>query len=196
MKQKIVLATGNAGKVDEMQSLLSSFGFEVIPQSDFSIPEAVEDGLSFIENAIIKARHACDLTGLPAIADDSGLEVDALNGAPGIYSARYADGMGDDANNAKLLRELKHQTNRTARFQCVIAFLEHKLDPTPLIASGTWEGEIAESKRGENGFGYDPLFYIPELNCHSAELDPTEKKKISHRGKALANLKSQLSLQL
>ncbi|RBP48909.1 RdgB/HAM1 family non-canonical purine NTP pyrophosphatase [Arenicella xantha] len=190
---KVVLATGNQGKVLEMQEVLREFGFSVLPQSEFDIPEAVEDGLSFIENAIIKARHACRLTGLPAIADDSGLEVDALNGAPGIYSSRYADGQGSDANNTKLLHELTGVTNRAARFQCVIVYLQHALDPTPIICQGTWEGEIANSAAGDHGFGYDPLFYIPELGCHAAQLAADQKKTLSHRGQALAQLKLSLT---
>lgn len=187
---KIVLATGNPGKVAEMQSTLEEFGFEVVPQSEFEIPDAVEDGLSFVENAIIKARHASALTGLPAIADDSGLEVDALKGEPGIYSARYADGKGDAANNEKLLQELANTQNRAARFQCVIVFMQHANDPTPIICQGTWEGEIAMQAVGEHGFGYDPLFYVPELNCHSAQLEPAQKKRLSHRAKALSQLQA------
>lgn len=189
---KVILATGNMGKVLEMQTVLQEFGLSAVPQSDFDIPEAVEDGLSFVENAIKKARHACQLTGLPAIADDSGLEVDALNGAPGIYSARYAQG-GDAANNEKLLRELGDTKNRRARFQCCLVFLQHATDPTPLICQGTWEGEIAEHAKGEKGFGYDPIFYVPQLKCHAAELTPEEKKQHSHRGKALSILKAKLA---
>lgn len=189
---KVVLATGNPGKVAEMQTVLQEFGLSVVPQSEFNIPEAVEDGLSFVENAIIKARHACELTGLPAIADDSGLEVDALQGAPGIYSSRYADGAGDDANNQKLLAALFGQPNRAARFQCVIVYMQHALDPTPIICQGTWEGQIGQHIAGDNGFGYDPLFYVPEHHCHSAELSPAIKKTLSHRGKALALLQQSL----
>ncbi len=186
---KVVLATGNPGKVKEMQQELQSFGLTVLPQSSFAIPEAVEDGLSFVENAIKKARHACIHTDLPAIADDSGLEVDALGGEPGIYSARYADGLGDEANNAKLLESLKNHKNRTARFQCVIAFMRHAEDPTPILCQGTWEGEIAHHPAGENGFGYDPIFFLPDHNCHAAELDAAHKKQLSHRAQALALLK-------
>ena len=195
---KVVLATGNQGKVAEMQQSLEELGLEVLAQSDFDIGEAIEDGLSFVENAIKKARHACLHTRLPAIADDSGLEVDALFGAPGIYSARYAVGAesGDAANNQKLLDVLKHETNRSARFQCVLVYMLHANDPTPIICQGSWEGEIAKTESGKNGFGYDPLFYIPALKCHSAELEPQTKKEISHRGKALAMLKTQLRLQL
>ncbi|MBX2848149.1 MAG: RdgB/HAM1 family non-canonical purine NTP pyrophosphatase [Acidiferrobacterales bacterium] len=196
---KVVLATGNQGKVVEMQQSLQELGFEVLPQTEFDIPEAIEDGLSFVENAIKKARHACLHTRLPAIADDSGLEVDALQGAPGIYSARYAVESGDAtdaANNQKLLRVLKAESNRSARFQCIIVYMRHFSDPTPIICQGTWEGEIAKAEAGDNGFGYDPLFYIREMNCHSAELEADTKKKISHRGQALAMLKNQLSNQL
>jgi len=195
--QQVVLATGNPGKVAEMQRAIQEFGFEVLPQKQFDIPEAIEDGLSFVENAIIKARHACALTGLPAIADDSGLEVDALLGAPGIYSSRYADELpehqqGDAANNAKLLKALEGKNNRTARFQCVIVFMQHAKDPTPIICQGTWEGSITERPAGNNGFGYDPLFYVAEHGCHSAELSPEQKKALSHRGAALAQLKAEL----
>lgn len=198
--KKVVLATGNIGKVAEMQQTLQEFGFEVLPQSQFNISEAIEDGLSFVENAIIKARHACALTGLPAIADDSGLEVDALLGAPGIYSSRYADDLpeseqGDAANNTKLLTALKDETNRSARFQCVIVFMLHEKDPTPIICQGTWEGTISQQPSGENGFGYDPLFYVAEFGCNSAELSPEQKKRLSHRGAALAQLKAELQSQ-
>jgi len=189
---KVVLATGNRGKVEEMQRELQDFGLSVLPQSDFKIPEAIEDGLSFAENAIKKARHACLHTGLPSIADDSGIEVDALNGVPGIYSARYADGNGDAANNAKLLNSLKGQENRNARYQCVIAFMRHAEDPTPILCQGSWEGQIALTPKGRNGFGYDPIFYVAEYNCSAAELEPQQKKELSHRAKALALLKQAL----
>lgn len=188
----VVLATGNQGKVDEMQRELKSFGFSVLPQSDFNIGEAVEDGLSFVENAIKKARYACLHTGHAAIADDSGLEVDALDGAPGIYSARYADGLGDAANNKKLLEALKDSKERTARYQCVIAYMRHAEDPTPIICQGSWEGSIANSASGSNGFGYDPIFYVSKFNCTAAELEPSQKKLLSHRAKALALLKTAL----
>ena len=191
---KIVLATGNQGKVVEMQQTLQEFGFEVIPQSEFAIPEAVEDGLTFVENALKKARHACLGTGFPAIADDSGLEVDALQGAPGIYSSRYAQGPNDqtsdaNANNQKLLSALENVTDRTARFQCVIVYMQHANDPTPIICQGTWEGEIARAASGTNGFGYDPLFYVPSEQQHAAQLSAETKKQLSHRGQALASLK-------
>ena len=189
---KVVLATGNSGKVAEMQGILSDFGLEVVPQNDLEIADAIEDGLSFVENALIKARNACRHSKLPAIADDSGLEVGALNGAPGIYSARYANGAGDKANNMKLLQALEGTQDRSARFICVLVFLRHAEDPTPLICQGVWQGEIAMMEKGDHGFGYDPLFYVPEHNCHSAELDPALKKQISHRGKALKELKRRL----
>ena len=203
---RVVLATGNQGKLSEMQQTLKDFGLEIFPQSDFGIPAAIEDGLTFVENALIKARHACRLTELPAIADDSGLEVDALYGAPGIYSSRFADDFAnadtdapisaDAANNKKLLQALEGVKNRRARFQCVIVYLQHPEDPTPIICQGTWEGEIAESEAGDGGFGYDPLFYVPELNCHSAQLDPAIKKQVSHRAQALAELKIALQKQV
>ncbi|MEX2367246.1 MAG: RdgB/HAM1 family non-canonical purine NTP pyrophosphatase, partial [Pseudohongiellaceae bacterium] len=193
--QKVILASGNQGKLRELQKLLSDKAVEFIPQTRFDIPDAVEDGLSFVENAIIKARHASKLTGLPAIADDSGLEVDALAGEPGIYSARYAGTNGnrdsnDMANNAKLLHKLQDvpEQQRTARFQCVIALLRHAHDPMPLICQGTWEGRILFEPRGSNGFGYDPLFYVPTHHCASAELPAEEKNQLSHRGQALRQL--------
>ncbi|MFZ5465901.1 MAG: RdgB/HAM1 family non-canonical purine NTP pyrophosphatase [Pseudomonadota bacterium] len=195
MTQTIVLATGNAGKVHEFAGLLEGLGLQIRPQSDFAVPEAEETGLSFIENAILKARNAARHTGLPAIADDSGLEVDALNGAPGIYSARYAGpDKGDVANNDKLLDALRDTPwdARRARFQCVIAYLRHAEDPTPLIAQGTWEGMILEGPRGERGFGYDPLFWVPTHECSSAELDAATKNALSHRGQAMRALLEQL----
>ncbi len=186
--KKIILASGNRGKLKEFNQLLGNSGFEVLPQSDFDVPDAIEDGLSFVENAIIKARHASKLTGLPAIADDSGLEVDALNGQPGIYSARFSgEGATDQRNNEKLLADLKDipDTERTARFQCLLVYLRHENDPTPVICQGTWEGAILFEEQGENGFGYDPLFWVPEQTCSSAQLPPELKNRISHRGKAM-----------
>ena len=188
---KIVLATGNQGKVREMADILSEFGFDVVAQSEFNVSEVAETGTTFIENAIIKARHAAKETGLPAIADDSGLEVDYLNGAPGIYSARYS---GEDAtdkeNIEKLLDAMQgvESEKRTARFHCVLVLMRHENDPTPLVCHGKWEGQILTEEHGENGFGYDPVFFVPEDNCASAELDPSRKKQLSHRGKALASL--------
>lgn len=191
--QKIVLASSNAGKLVELQAIFSNKEVTLIPQSEFAVTDADETGLSFVENALIKARHACSQTGLPAIADDSGIEVDALNGEPGIYSARYAGSSGplaDKDNNAKLLAELADvaESQRTARFQCVIAYLRHDRDPMPLICQGTWEGRILFAESGSNGFGYDPLFYVPTHGCASGELNAEIKNSISHRGQALTQL--------
>lgn len=194
--QKIVLASGNAGKLREFQQLLSGCGFAVVPQSDFFSENAEETGLTFVENAILKARFACSKTGLPAIADDSGIEVDALNGRPGIYSARYAGvGAKDADNNAKLLQELSAvaPAQRTARYHAVLAFMRHAEDPTPILCHGTWEGVILEAPRGEGGFGYDPLFWVPTHNCASAELSKEEKNRISHRGAAMQELLQKLA---
>ena len=187
----LVLASGNHGKLAEIRALLAPLGLEVKTQSEFGVTPPEETGLSFIENAILKARHAAHATGLPALADDSGLEVDALDGAPGIYSARYAGTDGDDeANNRKLLTALADQPpeKRSARFRCAIALLRHATDPMPMIVSGTWEGRILEAPRGDNGFGYDPLFLPDGLDRTSAELDKAEKNRLSHRGQALAAL--------
>lgn len=189
--KKIVLASGNAKKIKELQTLLGPGGYNILPQSEFDTPEAIEDGLSFVENAIIKARNAAKHSGLPAVADDSGLEVDALNGQPGIYSARFSGADATDAsNNAKLLERLKDlpEEQRTARFQCVLVYMRHAQDPTPLICQGSWEGRILCDLQGEQGFGYDPLFYVPSHNCSSAMLAPAEKNRISHRGIAMQKL--------
>jgi|TARA_B110000908_G_C10177512_1_gene413967 XTP/dITP diphosphohydrolase len=192
---KIVLASSNQGKLREFKQILSAKNFELIPQSTFNFVDADETGLSFVENAIIKARHASELTGLPSLADDSGIEVDALQGRPGIYSARYAQVQGpsvdqDKENNKKLLLELADipEPLRTARFQCVIVFMRHPQDPTPLICQGSWEGQILSEEAGVNGFGYDPLFFVPSHNCTSAELSKEIKNNLSHRGKALREL--------
>ena len=188
---KLVLATGNQGKVKEMASLLADFGFDVVAQSDYNVSSVAETGTTFIENAIIKARHAAKETGLPAIADDSGLEVDYLKGAPGIYSARFAGiDASDEENLQKLLKEMEGVADeqRTARFHCVLVMMRHENDPTPLVCHGSWEGKILTEAHGENGFGYDPVFWVPEDQCSSAELEPTRKKQLSHRGKALAKL--------
>ncbi len=190
---EIVLASSNAGKLRELQTILDSFDVQLLPQSEFAIEPAEENGLSFVENALIKARHASKISGLPAIADDSGIEVDALDGKPGIYSARYAGISGttaDTANNALLLAELEQvpDMERTARFQCVIVYLRQSLDPMPLICQGTWEGRVLFAERGSNGFGYDSLFYVPTHDCSSAELDSEVKNAISHRGQALQQL--------
>ena len=189
--QKIVLASNNKGKVREFGDMLSTLDMEVLPQATFNIEDADETGLTFVENAIIKARHASAIANLPAIADDSGLEVDALNGAPGIYSARYSgEGATDEKNLLKLLDALKDvpEEKRTARFQCVLVYMRHAEDPTPLICQGTWEGIITTEPHGENGFGYDPIFYVPTHKCSSAELSSEIKNTLSHRGQALKML--------
>jgi len=194
--QKVILASGNAGKLKEFQKLFGGCGFEVIPQSEFKVSDVAETGLSFVENAIIKARHACASTGLPSISDDSGIEVDALNGAPGIYSARFSGpGADDEKNNLKLLQELSGlaREKRSARYQCVLAFMRHEHDPTPIIAQGSWEGTILETPSGHNGFGYDPLFWVASHQCSSAELDKEEKNRISHRAIAMQDLLSKLT---
>lgn len=200
-QQKIVLASGNKGKLAELQNALNGFDVTLIPQSEFDVSDADETGLSFIENAILKARHASLATGLPALADDSGLAVDALNGAPGIYSARFsadADGKGatDETNNLKLLKELQGvpEAQRTARFHCVLAFVKHALDPNPIICQGAWEGLIKTELDGEGGFGYDPLFFVKDQNKTAAQLTKEEKNKISHRGLAIKQLKAQFKL--
>lgn len=187
--QKVVLASGNQGKLREFFRILGSAGFEIVAQSEFDAPDVDETGLTFVENAILKARSAAKHTGLPALADDSGIEVDALNGQPGIYSARYS-GEGDDANNIKLLKDLKGvpDEQRTARFRCCIVLMRHADDPSPLIADASWEGRILHELSGTNGFGYDPLFFVPSHNTCSAELSPDEKNAISHRGQALQQI--------
>jgi XTP/dITP diphosphohydrolase len=196
MNKTIVLASGNSGKLREFQSLLSDCGMTVQPQSAFNLREVAETGLSFVENAIIKARHACKHTGLAAIADDSGLEVDALQGQPGIYSSRFSgDNANDQRNNQHLLQLLQEtpEPQRTARFQCLLVFMRHEKDPTPIICQGTWQGKILSAPSGDKGFGYDPLFYIPSKGCSAAELDPTDKNQLSHRGQAMAKLLQALS---
>lgn len=194
--KKIVLASGNQGKVREINQILAGLDIEVVPQSDFDVPEIEETGLTFVENAILKARNATKCTGLPAIADDSGLEVDALRGAPGIYSARYAGPDTDDSKNLqKVLQEMAGipEAERTARFQCLLVYMEHDLDPTPIICHGTWEGRITTAPAGENGFGYDPVFFVLEHGCTSAQLSAEEKNRLSHRGQALQCLLRALS---
>ena len=198
MNKKIVLATGNQGKVREMADLLSEFGFDVHAQSEFAVSEVAETGTTFIENAIIKARHAAKETGFAAIADDSGLEVDYLKGAPGIYSARYyGEGATDKLNLEKVLTEMQDvpEELRTARFHCVLVLMRHENDPTPLVCHGKWEGRILTEAAGDNGFGYDPIFFVPEEGCASAELDPVRKKQLSHRGKALKELFATIKAQ-
>lgn len=193
--KKIVLATGNRGKVKEINELLDGRGLEVVPQSAFDVPEAEETGLTFVENAIIKARNAASHTGLPAIADDSGLEVDSLQGAPGVFSSRYAGVDASDRDNVeKLLADLGDlpDDRRTARFQCVVVYLHHAGDATPLICHGTWEGRVLYAPRGSNGFGYDPVFYVPTHDCSAAELPPDIKNSLSHRGQALQKLIARL----
>ncbi len=198
--QKIVLASGNAKKVKELTELLAPFNYQIIPQTELGVEDVPETGTTFVENAIIKARHAAKVTGLPAIADDSGIEVDYLKGQPGIYSARFATMNGvntdnpDQANNDLLVEKLLgvEESKRTGRYQCLLVFMRHADDPTPLICHGVWDGRILESEVGVNGFGYDPLFWCPEHNCASAELTPEAKAKISHRGKALRELMAKL----
>lgn len=199
MKKKWVLATGNKGKVKEMSELLNSFAIEVLPQNHFDVSEVAETGTTFVENAIIKARHAAKVTGLPAIADDSGLEVDFLSGQPGIYSARFAGENASDRDNIDLLLsklEGVGSEQRHARFQCVLVYMRHALDPTPIICQGTWEGTISETIQGENGFGYDPVFWIESEQCSSAQLSKERKNELSHRGQALAMLVEKLKEQL
>ncbi|MGR3806233.1 XTP/dITP diphosphohydrolase [Pasteurella testudinis DSM 23072] len=192
-QQKIVLATGNQGKVKEMADVLAQFGFEVVAQSEFGIESPEETGLTFVENALLKARHAAKISGLPAIADDSGLSVTALGGAPGLYSSRYSGEDGNDAKNrAKLLREMAKQTDRSAKFVSVIVLLRHEHDPTPIIAEGECHGEILSEERGENGFGYDALFFYPPKNASFAEMEQAEKKQVSHRANALQVLRRKL----
>lgn len=196
--QKIVLATNNQGKVNELQKLLADAGFDIVAQNQFNIPDADETGLTFIENAILKARHTSKLTGLPAIADDSGLAVDALGGEPGIYSARYAGEHGNDkSNNNKLLVALQNvpKEARTAYFYCALVFMRHEADPTPIVCLGKWNGIILNEQQGDGGFGYDPLFYIPELGCTAAQLTKEQKSQISHRGQALKQLIAQIKIE-
>ena len=196
MAEKVVLASGNKGKLREFRELLATVDFDVVPQSEFDVPDAPETGLSFVENAIIKARHAARLSGLPAIADDSGLEVAYLNGAPGIYSARFAGADAtDETNNKKLLELLEgvSEEHRTARFQCLLVFMRHADDATPLICQGTWEGVITDKPVGRHGFGYDPLFFIREQNCTSAQLTKEVKNTLSHRARAMRQLLDKLT---
>lgn len=194
--RKLVLASGNPGKLRELSSMLEPLGWDVLRQSEWDIPEAVEDGLSFVENALIKARHASRLTGLPALGDDSGLVVDALNGAPGIFSSRFAGQDADDQSNIeKLLHALSDipETGRQAHFYCVMALVRHPQDPAPLLATGKWDGRILTAATGTGGFGYDPVFWVPGEQCSSAELSAETKNRISHRGQALSVLIEQMS---
>jgi XTP/dITP diphosphohydrolase len=193
---RLVLASSNTGKLAELQPLLAGAGYELVTQGELGISDAIEDGHTFVENALIKARHACRGSGLPALADDSGIVVDALDGAPGLRSARYAGAHGDAAsNNRKLLAELQGvpEDKRTARFVAVIVLLRHAEDPLPLVAQGVWEGRVLTAPRGGNGFGYDPLFFDPLLGRGAAELEPGLKNQVSHRGKALQALKQLLA---
>ncbi|MAE02740.1 MAG: non-canonical purine NTP pyrophosphatase, RdgB/HAM1 family [Porticoccaceae bacterium] len=195
---KLVLASANAGKIKELQQMLDKLGIEVIPQSTLNVPDIAETGLSFVENSLLKARNAAALTNLPAIADDSGLEVDFLHGAPGIYSARFSGEHATDASNREKLLQLMvdvPQEQRTARYQTLIVYMRHANDPTPIICQGTWEGSIASDEKGDGGFGYDSIFQVAETNCRAAELDKDTKNRLSHRGKAMANLLSELQLR-
>lgn len=186
-QRRLVLASGNQGKLRELTAMLEPLGWDVRPQSEWNVPEAVEDGLSFIENALIKARNAALHAGLPALGDDSGLAVDALDGAPGIYSARYAGGGSDKANYQKLLEVLEGvpQAERGAHFYCAMALVRHAKDPAPLVAIGRWDGVILNHPSGQGGFGYDPVFHVPDEECSAAELPPDVKNGKSHRGRAL-----------
>jgi XTP/dITP diphosphohydrolase len=187
--EKIVLATGNAGKVKEFASLFEALSIEVIPQSALNVSSVPETGTTFVENAIIKARHAAKETGLPAIADDSGLVVDLLGGAPGIYSSRFAgESASDDDNITKLLEALGDDNQRNAHFQCVLVFMRHADDPIPLISEGQWHGSITRQRHGEGGFGYDPVFYTNSFKCTAAELTKAQKNTVSHRGQAMQQL--------
>jgi len=185
---KIVLASGNAGKVREINKLFAGRGIEIIPQSEFDVAEVAETGTTFVENAIIKARHAAKCTGLPAISDDSGIEVDALDSRPGVYSARYAgENASDQDNNALMLKQLSGvpDAERTARYQCLIVFMRSHTDPVPLITQGSWQGRILHAPQGDGGFGYDPIFYVPTHDCSGGELPLEVKNTLSHRAIAL-----------
>ena len=193
---QIVLASGNAGKLREIAQLLEGLNLEILPQSEFNVPEVEETGLTFVDNAILKARNAAHYTGLPAIADDSGIAVDVLRGRPGIYSARFAGiGASDEENLEKLIRMVKPfpDEERTARFICSMVYIRHEEDHVPVIAEGVWEGQLLIDPKGQNGFGYDPIFYVSSQQCTSAELPPEIKNKLSHRGQALRKLLEQLS---
>ncbi len=202
---KIVLASGNKGKVREFVKMFTDLGLNIIPQTELGVGDVPETGTTFVENAIIKARYASEITGMPAIADDSGIEVDYIKGAPGIYSARYSTLEGskeyganstDENNNLKLLdalKEVKDDALRTARYQCILVYMRHAADPTPIICQAAWEGIIMREEVGDNGFGYDPLFWVPEHQMSSAQLDPDIKNGMSHRGKALRHLHKELT---
>jgi len=193
MTQKIVLASNNPGKLREFGSLLGEIGLDVRPQGEFDVPEAEEPFATFVENALAKARHASRLSGLPALADDSGVCVNALGGAPGVWSARYAgEPKSDAANNAKLIADLASHDDKSAYYYCVLVYVRHADDPQPVIADGSWHGEIVEEARGAGGFGYDPYFWLPALNRTAAELSSAEKNAHSHRGQALRALVEKL----
>ncbi len=194
--KRLVLASNNPGKLRELTALLADFDFELVPQAGFGVPDVAETGTTFVENAIIKARHAAAHTGLPALADDSGIVVDALDGAPGVYSARFAGPAASDAdNNALLVQRLREvpAEARGARYRAVIVLMRSAADPSPLICEGSWDGMIRLEPAGDGGFGYDPHFYLPELGCTSAELPAAEKNRLSHRGQALAALRARLA---
>lgn len=194
---KLVVASNNPGKLREFGALLAPLGWEAVPQRELGVPECEEPHATFVENALEKARHAARCTGLPALADDSGLCVAALEGAPGVYSARYAQGSPDETksdtrNNEKLVAELADKADRRAHYVCVLVFVRHADDPQPIIAEGEWHGEIRDQARGDGGFGYDPFFFLPELACTAAELDAPTKNAQSHRGQALKQLVARL----
>ncbi len=194
----LVLASANSGKIKELQQMLGGLGFNIVPQTQLNIADIEETGLTFVENSILKARNAAAHSSLPAVADDSGLEVDFLKGAPGIYSARFAGEAATDASNRDKLLELMKDVpadQRTARYQTVIVYMRHSNDPTPIICQGTWEGTIAFDEKGDGGFGYDSIFQVTETNCRAAELDKESKNKLSHRGKAIASLLQRLQSQ-
>ena len=194
--RRLVLASSNAGKLAELRPLLADTGLELVAQSELGVQDAIEDGLTFVENALIKARHACRETGLPGLADDSGIVVDALGGAPGLISAHYAGVHGDGPGNiARVLRELEAvpEERRTARFHCTLVLLRHAEDPQPIIAEGSWEGRILFAPRGDGGFGYDPIFFDPVLRAGAGELSAEVKNRVSHRGRALAVLRDKLA---
>ena len=194
--KKLVLASGNPGKLREFAQLLAALDFEVLPQSRFDVPEAEEPHFTFVENALAKARHAARLTGLPAMADDSGICVSALGGEPGVHSARYAgEPKSDDRNNQKVLAELRGKSDRRAHYVCVLVFVRHADDPQPIITEGEWHGEIVDTPKGENGFGYDPYFWVPEKGCTAAQMSADDKNAMSHRGKALRLLMERLRSQ-
>lgn len=191
--KNLVLASSNPGKLREFAALLATVDFDVLPQAQFNVPEAEEPHFTFVENAIAKARHAARLTGLAALADDSGICVDALGGAPGVFSARFAgEPKSDQRNNDKLIADLAGKSNRRAHYYCILVFVRHADDPQPIIAEGEWHGEIIDTPRGANGFGYDPYFWLPEFGCTAAELAAEKKNAVSHRGKALATLIAKL----